>query len=110
MLAYMSKAAGFTNPNEFKFNEDKQFMFEGIIHSAFTLYNSGNASKNRVIESHNRFVQEIETRKEEKLSRTQQLNTVKVQALRELGYTEINTENAAEVYEKIYEIESRKKN
>ena len=110
MLAYMSKAAGFTNPNEFKFNEDKQFMFEGIVHSAFTLYNSGNASKNRVIESHNRFVQEIETRKEEKLSRTQQLNTVKVQALRELGYTEINTENAAEVYEKIYEIESRKKN
>ena len=49
-------------------------------------------------------------KKEEKLSRTQQLNTVKVQALRELGYTEINTENAAEVYEKIYEIESRKKN
>lgn len=110
MLAYMSKAAGFTNPNEFKFNEDKQFMFEGIVHSAFTLYNSGNASKNRVIESHNRFVQEIEARKEEKLSRTQQLNTVKFQALRELGYTEINTENAAEVYEKIYEIESRKRN
>ena len=38
LLAYMSKYAGFTNPNEFKFNENKQFMFEGIIHSAFNLY------------------------------------------------------------------------
>lgn len=108
LLAYMSKATGFTGPNVFKFNEDKQFMFEGIIHSAFNLYNNGGASKNKVIESHNRFVQEIEARNEEKLSRTQQLNTVKIQALRELGYTEINSSNAAEVFEKIAEIESRK--
>ena len=108
LLAYMSKATGFTKPNIFKFNDDKQFMFEGIIHSAFTLYNSGGASKNKVIESHNRFVQEIEARNEEKLSRTQQLNTVKIQALRELGYNEINANNAAEVFEKIAEIQSRK--
>jgi hypothetical protein len=108
LLAYMSKATGFTKPNVFKFNEDKQFMFEGIIHSAFTLYNNGGASKNKVIESHNRFVQEIEERNEEKLSRTMQLNTVKLQALRELGYTEINSSNAAEVFEKIAEIQSRK--
>ena len=84
LLAYLSKATGFTAPNIFRFDEDKQFVFEGIIHSAFTLYNSGGASKNRVIESRNRFVQEIESRNEEKLSRTQQLNTVKIQALREL--------------------------
>lgn len=107
LLAYMSKATGFTNPNVFKFNEDKQFMFEGIIHSAFNLYNSGTASKSKVIESHRRFVEEIEARNEEKLSRTQQLNTIRIQALRELGYNEINTENAAEVFEKIAEIESR---
>ena len=49
----------------------------------------------------------MEARNEEKLSRTQQLNTVKIQALRELGYTEINATNAAEVFEKIAEIESR---
>ena len=104
----MSKATGFTKPNDFKFNEEKQFMFEGIIHSAFTLYSSGGASKNKVIESHKRFVQEIEQRNEERLSRTQQLNTVRLQALRELGYTEINTSNAAEVFEKIAEIESRR--
>lgn len=107
LLGYLSKATGFTQPNVFRFNEDKQFIFEGIIHSAFTLYNSGGASKNRVIESRNRFLQEIESRNEEKLSRTQQLNTVKVQALRELGYDVINTENAAEVFEKIAEIQSR---
>ncbi len=108
LLAYMSKATGFIKTNEFKFNEDKQFMFEGIIHSAFTLYNSGGASKNKVIESHKRFVQEIEARTEERLSRTQQLNTVKIQALRELGYTDINSTNAAEVFEKIAEIQSRR--
>lgn len=108
LLAYMSKATGFIKPNDFKFNEDKQFMFEGIIHSAFTLYNSGGASKNKVIESHKRFVQEIEVRTEERLSRTQQLNTVRVQALRELGYDDISTDNAAEVFQKIAEIESRR--
>lgn len=108
LLAYMSKAMGFTKPNDFRFNEDKQFMFEGIIHSAFTLYNNGGASKNKVIESHNRFVEEIEERNEEKLTRTQQINTLKIQALRELGYNEITTSNGAEVLEKIAEIQSRK--
>ena len=107
LLGYVSKSTGFTKPNEFAFNEDKQFMFEGIIHSAFTLYNSGGASKSKVIVSRDRFVAEIEARNEEKLSRTQQLNTVKIQALRELGYNEINASNAAEVFEKIAEIQSR---
>ena len=108
LLAYLSKAMGFTQPNVFKFNEDKQFIFEGIIHSAFNLYNNGGASKSRIIESRERFVREIESKNEEKLSRTQQLFTVKVQALRELGYSQLNNENAAEVFEKIAEIESRK--
>ena len=79
ICAYLSKKTGFTNPNEFKFNE-----------------------------THNRFVQEIENDKEEKLSRTQQLNTVKIQALKELGYTEINKDNASEVLNRMAEIESRK--
>ena len=34
--------------------------------------------------------------------------TDKIQALKELGYTEINESNAAEVFEKIAEIQSRK--
>lgn len=108
ILGYMSKTTGFINPDEYKFNEDKQFIFEGILYSALNLYNNGGASRSRIMDSHNRFVQEIEQKKEEALSRTQQLNTIKVQALKELGYTEINESNAAEVFEKIAEIQSRK--
>jgi len=108
IFGYMSKTTGFTNPEEYKFQEDKQFIFEGILYSALTLYNNGGASRSKLAESHKRFVQEIEQKNEEKLSRTQQLNTIKIQALKELGYTEINETNAADVFEKIAEIQSRK--
>ncbi len=108
ILAYMSKSLGFTDPMEFNFNKEKQFIFESILFSAITLYSNGGASKNRLGDSHKRFVQNIEQKKEEKLSRTQELNTVKIQALKELGYTEINEDNAKEVFEKIAEIQSRK--
>ena len=108
IFAYLSKKTGFTSPNEFKFDETKQFILESIIFTAFNLYNNGGASKSKLVDSHNRFVQEIENDKEEKLSRTQQLNTVKLQALRELGYTEINKDNASEVLNRMAEIQSRK--
>lgn len=108
IFGYMSKTTGFTDPEEYKFQEDKQFIFEGILYSALTLYNNGGASRSKLAESHKRFVQEIENKNEEKLSRTQQLNTTRIQALKELGYTEINEANAAEVFEKIAEIQSRK--
>ncbi len=108
IFGYMSKTTGFTDPEEYKFQEDKQFIFEGILYSALTLYNNGGASRTKLAESHRRFVQEIEQKNEEKLSRTQQLNTIKIQALKELNYTEINESNAAEVFEKIAEIQSRK--
>ena len=104
----MSKTTGFITPDEYKFDEDKQFIFEGILYTALTLYNNGGASRSKLAESHKRFVQEIEQKNEEKLSRTQQLNTTRIQALRELGYNEINESNAAEVFEKIAEIQSRK--
>lgn len=108
IFGYLSKKMGFTNPNEFKFNETKQFILESIIYTAFNLYNNGGASRSKLTESHNRFVQEIEQDKEEKLGRTQQLNTNRIQALRELGYTEITRENVVEVTNKMAEIESRK--
>ena len=108
ILAFMSKSLGFADPMEFNFNKDKQFGFESIMFSAMTLYNNGGSSKVKLAESHKRFVQSIEQKKEEKLSRTQELNTVKIQALKELGYTEINEDNAKEVFEKIAEIQSRK--
>lgn len=108
ILAYMSKSMGFTDPMEFNFNKEKQFIFESILFSAMTLYHNGGASKSKIAETHRRYVQDIEMKKEEKLSRTQELNTAKVQALRELGYSEINESNAKEVLEKIAEIQSRK--
>ena len=42
------------------------------------------------------------------MSRTLELYTIKIQALKELGNTEINEKNASEVFEKIAEIQSRK--
>lgn len=108
ILVYMSKALGFTPVEEYAYNKDKQFTFESIMFSAMTLYSNGGASKTKIAETHKRFVQDIEHKNEEKLSRTQELNTAKIQALKELGYTEINEENAKEVLEKIAEIQSRK--
>ena len=108
IMGYMAKSNGFIKPEEQAFDEDKQFIFEGILYSALTLYNNGGASKSKLAESHKRFIQEIEQKNEEKLTRTQQLSTVKIQALRELGYNDINAENAAEVFEKMAEIQTRK--
>ncbi len=107
LLCFVSKLMGFTDPMEFLFNQDQQFSFEAIVFSAFTLYSQGGASKSKVADSHKRFVQEIERRHEEKLSRTQELNTVRDQALKELGYSTITEDNAKEVFEKIAEIQSR---
>lgn len=108
ILAYMSKSMGFVDHTEYVFNENQQFIFESILFSAMTLYRGGGASKSRIADTHKRFVQEIEHKKEERLSRTQELNTAKIQALKELGYTEINSDNAKEVLDKIAEIQSRK--
>jgi len=108
ILGYISKAAGYTKPNEYVFEEDRQFIFESIMYSAMTLYTNGGASKTKLAESHKRWEAELARKNEEKMSRTQELNTAKVQALKELGYTEINEKNASEVFDKIAEIQSRK--
>ncbi|MDD2435124.1 MAG: hypothetical protein PHO63_02595 [Bacilli bacterium] len=108
ILAYIAKATGFVKPLEFAYDEEDQFVFESILFTALTLYNNGGASKSKLAESHKRFVTQIEHRKEEKMSRTLELNTIKIQALKELNYTEITEKNASEVFEKIAEIQSRK--
>lgn len=108
ILGYVSKTAGFTKPLDFSFNEEEQFIFESIMFSAMTLYNGRGVSSKKIAEAHKRFVDQIEQRIEEKMSRTLELNSIRIQALKELGYTEITESNAAEVFEKIAEIESRK--
>ena len=108
LLAFVSKLTGFTKPREFLYNQDNQILFESIMYSGFTLYSNGGASSRKVQDQHDKFVKDIEQKHEEKLSRTQELNTVKLQALKELGYTTITEDNAKEVFEKIAEIQSRK--
>ena len=108
ILGYVAKETGFEKPMTFAFDEDEQFIFESVMFSAMVLYRSGKASKTKLAESHRRFVNQIEQKIEEKLSRTMELNNIKVQALKELGLTEINETNATTVFEKIAEIQSRK--
>ena len=108
ILAYVAKETGFEKPMEFAFEEEQQFIFESIMYSAMVLYRSGKSSKSKLAESHRRFVNQIEAKAEEKLSRTMELNNIRTQALKELGYTEITDDNASEIFAKIVEIESRK--
>lgn len=107
-LVYVSKSLGFTDPMKFDFNENKQFIFEAIMYSSFTIYKSGDLSKSKINARHRSFEAEINHEQEEKLGRTMELNMNTVEALKELGYKEITPENAKEVLEKIAEIESRK--
>ncbi len=107
ILGYVSKAAGYIKPLDFAYDEEHQYVFESILYSAMTLYSNGGASRTKLAESHKRWEMELARKNEEKLSRTQELNTAKVMALKELGYTEINEKNASEVFDKIAEIQSR---
>ena len=107
ILGYMSKTTGFISPDEYVFDEERQFIFEGILFSAMNLYNTGSASRNKVAESHKKFEAEIMQKNEERMGRTQELEFVQNLALQELGYTSINTSNSKEVLEKIAEIMTR---
>lgn len=107
VMGYFDKLLGFVNPEEYAFDEEQQFIMEAIMHSAMILYRDGGASKSRLAEKHKKFVEEIEQRNEEKLSRTEEINSAKIQALHELGYNEIDRNNASEVLAKIAEIQSR---
>ena len=108
ILAYVAKETGFEKPMEFVFEEEEQFIFESIMFSAMVLYRSGKSSKSKLAESHRRFVNQIEQKIEEKMSRTMELNNIKAQALKELGFTEMTEENGTLILEKMAEIESRK--
>lgn len=108
ILGYVAKTTGFVDASEFAFEDDNQFAFESIFYSAMIMYRNGSASRDRLIEVHQKFENEINAKQEEKLSRTQELYTTQAQALKELGYTELTKENSTEVLEKMAEIESRK--
>ena len=108
ILGYFSKNFGYIDPNKFVFDENNQYVFESIMYSAMTLYSNGGASRTKLAESHKRWEAMLNSKKEEKLTRTQELNTAKIRALRELGYDEIDKNNASEVLDKIAEIMAQK--
>ena len=108
ILAYVAKETCFEEPTKFVFDEDEQFVFESIMFTAMTLYNNGGTSKTKLAEAHKRFVNKIEHKMDEKLSRTMELNRIRLQAMQELGYTVVNEDNVAEISEKMAEIETRK--
>lgn len=115
ILAYVAKAAGLIKAEEYNFDEKEQFVLESIMFSLMTLYERSKSdnpkdriSPAKIEELHRRFVAKIDQKREEKMSRTLELNTLKMQALKELGYNGITGQNYAEVLEKIAEIESRK--
>ena len=108
LLGFISKNFGYTDPNKYVFDENNQFVFESIMFSAITLYSNGGASRTKLTESHRRWEAMLNSKKEEKLTRTQELNTAKIRALRELGYDEIDKNNASEVLDKIAEIMAQK--
>ena len=113
-LAYFSKFYKNRDPNEFVYDKEDQFVFESIMYYGLTMYHNKSDSKTRLSsvklkESHDRFINEINMRNREQIGRTEELNTAKIKALKELGYAEINEKNAKEVLEKIAEIERRPK-
>lgn len=108
ILAYMGKSTAQIPVFEYIYDEENQYIFEGIFYSAESLFTSKNASRSRVAESHKKWEKRIEQKKEDKLSRTQELTYFKQQALKELNYNSVNENNAKEVFEKIAEIMTRK--
>lgn len=108
VLAYFSKTLGGTAPTDFAYDEEEQKEFECILFTALPLYNNGAMSSAKINSTHKKFIDSIEAKKEEVLERTKELTNATVDALRELGYTAITTENGKEVLEKIAEIQSRK--
>ncbi|MBO5183008.1 MAG: hypothetical protein J6B64_01280, partial [Bacilli bacterium] len=108
ILGYIAKETCFEDPMVFAFDEEEQFIFESIMFTAMTLYHNGGTSKSKLAEAHKRYVNKIERKKEEKLSRTMELNRIRIQAMKELGVTEVNLQNAALISEKMAEIETRK--
>ena len=113
-LAYFSKFYKNRDPNEFVYDKEDQFVFESIMYYGLTMYHNKSDSKTRLSsvklkESHDRFINEINMRNREQIGRTEELNTAKIKALKELGYAEINEKNDKEVLEKIAEIERRPK-
>ncbi|MFV0425077.1 MAG: hypothetical protein ACK5K7_05935 [Bacilli bacterium] len=108
LLQYLAKNFNRISPDEFKHNPDTQKAFEGILYSAFNLFNSNKYSKDKTARVHEQFVKELEKKHsiDSQLSNT--INITKMLAKNELGIDSIDDSNIDEVLKKIIEIHGRK--
>lgn len=104
ILAYISKVACKTKPDEFVYDKEKQYILEAILYLSMTLYKNKSYSESKIIAAHKRFVEEIQEKTEVYNSRTWELNRTKLKAMQELGITEVTTANLSEFLAKVDEL------
>lgn len=96
LLGYVAKEQGLIDKNEYVFDEEEQFKMEAIMHSAMNLYKHKNTNKKKIEAAHSNFVNSLDQH-----SNLDELHSIKNSALNELGYDEINENNAKEVFDNV---------
>ncbi len=108
LITYLSKVFKKCDPRVFGDNKERQMSFEGILFSAFNLFNSGKFSKEKTQKVHEELVREIEKKSELDTQATNVINVTKIIAKKELGIDSIDETNIDQVLEKMLEIQGRK--
>ncbi len=108
LITYLSKVFKKVDPRKFGDNMEHQMAFEGILFSAFNLFNSGKFSKEKTQKVHEELVKEIEKKSELDSQATNVINVTKIIAKKELGIDSIDETNIDKVLEKMIEIQGRK--
>lgn len=108
LILYLSKIFNRIDPRSFEDDPDTQKAFEGILFSAFNLFNSGKYSKDKTTRVHEQFVKELENKAKVDIDVSNTMNLAKSQAKNELGIDKIDESNIDIVLEKMLEIQGRK--
>ncbi len=108
LITYLSKVFKKVEADTFGKDVERQMSFEGILFSAFNLFNSGKFSKEKTKKVHAEFVKELERKSELDSQATNVINVTKLIAKKELGIDSIDDTNVDKVLEKMIEIQGRK--
>lgn len=108
LITYLAKVFEKQDPTFFDVNADEQMAFEGILYSAFNLFNSNKYSKDKTTRVHEQFVKDIQNKSNLEAEKTNVINISKIMAKNELGIDKIDESNIDLVLEKILEIQGRK--
>ncbi|MFV0499502.1 MAG: hypothetical protein ACK5NF_05675 [Bacilli bacterium] len=108
LIQYLSKSFNRISPLDFGSDPQSQKAFEGILFSAFNLFNSNKYSKEKTERVHQQFVKELEKKNSLDSKLSDSINITKMLAKNELGIDEIDESNIDLLLEKIIEIRGRK--